>query len=97
MSHESQDKDRTGRYEIRVRGHLSPRWSEALADLDLTAEAGGTTLIHGVITDQAALHAILRQIRDLGLELLSLTRAPPGTSQADDDPSASLDKTGDLQ
>ena len=77
MSQEHQPNGQSGRYEIRVRGHLGPRWSDALEGLSLTAEPGGTTLIHGVVADQSALHAVLRQIRDLGLDLLSVSRGPP--------------------
>lgn len=66
-----------GHYRIRVRGHLGTRWSGAFGGLRITPEADGATVIEGFIRDQAALHAVLRQVRDLGLELLSVGRGPP--------------------
>ena len=45
--------------------------------MTLSLEASGSTLLEGQVADQAALHAILRRIRDLGLELLSVSRRPP--------------------
>ncbi len=64
------------RYEIRVRGHLADRWAGAFEGLALRREEGGVTLLSGTLTDQAALHALLRRIRDLGVPLLSVTREP---------------------
>ncbi|MEL6612797.1 MAG: hypothetical protein AAFQ53_11930 [Bacteroidota bacterium] len=58
-------------YEIRVRGHLDARWGERFA---LTQEAEGTTRLVGPVADQAALHALLRAVRDLGIPLLSVVR-----------------------
>jgi hypothetical protein len=62
------------RYEIRVRvqGELASTWSSVLADLAVAAEPDGTTLVTGVLADQAALHGLLAAIRDLGLSLVSL-------------------------
>ena len=76
MGHEPHHRNAAGHYEIRVNGRLAAHWSEALGGMRVTVEPAGTTLIHGPI-DQAALHAVLRQIRDLGLELVSVTRGPP--------------------
>ena len=39
----------------------------------LTREPDGTTVLTGVVVDQAALHGVLRQLADLGVPLLSLT------------------------
>ena len=63
-----------GRYEIRVQGHLAPRWSDWFDGLDLTREPGGTTLIAGDVTDQSALHGLLQKLRDAGLPLISVTQ-----------------------
>jgi hypothetical protein len=60
-------------YEIRAKGHLGPRWEAWFDGLSLTAEAGGITVIRGAIADQAALHGVLQKLRDVGLELVSLT------------------------
>ena len=62
-----------GRYEIRVRGHLDPRWAGWFDGLNLTREPGGTTLIEGEGVDQSALHGLLQRLRDAGLPLLSVT------------------------
>ena len=66
--------DAPGRYEIRVKGHLDARWSAWFDGLDLSRGPDGVTVIQGVIADQAALHGVLQKIRDLGLELVSVTR-----------------------
>jgi len=61
-------------YEIRVQGRLSTRWSAWFDGLALTTVDDGTTVIHGEVLDQAALHGLLQKLRDVGLPLLSLTR-----------------------
>jgi hypothetical protein len=62
------------RYRIRVRvqGEIAPAWSMLLADLAVTPEPDGTTLVSGELTDQAALHGLLAAIRDFGLSLISV-------------------------
>jgi hypothetical protein len=60
------------RYEIRVRGHLGSRWASWFDGMNLTAEDDGTTVIQGPVVDQAALHGLLQNLRDLGITLLSL-------------------------
>ena len=62
-------------YEIRVKGHLGPRWADWFDGMTLTASSDGTTLIHGPVVDQAALHGLLRTLRDLGLPLISVSPA----------------------
>ncbi len=76
-----------GRYEIRVRGHLDARWASQFAGLTITLEADGDTLLAGPVIDQAALHGVLKKVRDLGLSLLSVNPAPPleAPDQSDDD------------
>lgn len=64
-------------YRIRVRGRLAGRWSAQFEGMRITSEHGGTTLIDGTLVDQAALHAVLHRVRDLGLDLLSVDRGPP--------------------
>jgi hypothetical protein len=60
--------DRHGpHYEIRLQGHLDPRWAAWFDGLTLTRESDGTTVIHGSVVDQAALHGLLGKVRDLGL------------------------------
>jgi hypothetical protein len=64
-------------YEIRLKGHLPEHWSGWFADLRITREATGETLLVGPVVDQAALYGLLRQFRDLGLPLVSVVPIPP--------------------
>jgi hypothetical protein len=68
------DHHTSGRYEIRLKGHLDPRWAAWFDGLSLTHERDGTTVIHGRVVDQAALHGVLWKVRDLGLPLISVIR-----------------------
>lgn len=68
---------RTSRYEIRLRGHLDPRWAAQFEGLSLTQEPDGTTVLVGEVVDQAALHGLLRRVRDLGLPLVSVLDVEP--------------------
>ena len=58
-------------YQIRIKGHLDPLWNEWFEGLTLTLEDNGDTLLTGSVVDQAALHGLLKKIRDLGLPLVS--------------------------
>ena len=76
MTTPSRDRD-AGYYRIRVNGHLAPRWATRFDGMSLTQQDDGTTLIQGLVADQAALHGLLQQVRDTGLPLISVTRAAP--------------------
>ena len=65
------------RYEIRIQGHLGSRWAAWFDGLSLTNEPDGTTLISGLVVDQAALHGLLHKVRDVGLPLVSVTQVDP--------------------
>ena len=67
-----------GRYEIRVKGHLGNRWAAWFDGMTLTHSSDGTTIIHGPVADQAALHGLLQKTRDLGLPLISVNHVAPG-------------------
>lgn len=73
-------QDGTGRYEIRVKGHLGARWVAWFDGMTLTTLDDGTTLIEGPVVDQAALHGLLQKLRDLGIPLISLTPIPLDTA-----------------
>jgi hypothetical protein len=60
------------RYEIRVSG-LDARWATWFDGMTLTSTDDGSTVIRGALADQAALHGILRRVRDAGLPLISIT------------------------
>ena len=61
-----------GLYEIRIKGHLDDKWADWFDGLTITRADNGETLLHGTVIDQAALHGVLRKVRDLGLPLLSV-------------------------
>jgi len=80
------DENQQETYEVRIRGHLDPRWAARFGVPGLSHQTDGTTLIRGVAADQAVLHGLLTRIRDLGLTLVSVNR---NTSQPLDlDPTA---------
>ena len=68
-------------YQIRIKGHLSPGWTDWFEGLTLTLE-GGDTLLTGPVADQAALHGLLKKVRDLGVPLLSVVRVQPASPEA---------------
>ena len=61
-------------YQIRIKGHLGPRWTDWFGGMTITLEDNGDTLLTGPVVDQAELHGLLRRVRDLGLPLISVTR-----------------------
>jgi hypothetical protein len=61
-----------GLYEIRIKGHLDARWSDWFGSVTITLETNGSTLLTGTVVDQAALHGLLRKVRDLGMPLISV-------------------------
>jgi hypothetical protein len=68
-------------YQIRVEGHLGSQWADWFGGLSITLEENGDTLLTGPVVDQAALHGLLKKVRDLGMPLLSVVPLEPG--QAD--------------
>ncbi len=60
-------------YQIRLKGHLGEQWSAWFEGLAITLQDNGETLLEGPVVDQAALHGLLRKVRDLGLPLLAVT------------------------
>ncbi len=68
-------------YQIRIKGHLGSQWTDWFGGLTITLEDNGDTLLTGPVVDQAALHGLLKKVRDLGIPLLSVNCVQPG--QAD--------------
>jgi len=77
-----EDPDEPGLYAIRLKGHLDDRWAARFEGLTLTREDNGDTLLTGRVVDQAALHGLLRKVRDLALPLIAVTRVSPGQAVA---------------
>jgi hypothetical protein len=71
-------------YQIRLKGHLSQQWVDWFDNLTITVEDNGETLLTGPVIDQAALHGLLKKVRDLGMPLLSVIRVEPGQADAAD-------------
>ena len=65
-------------YQIRIKGHLGRQWTDWFEGLTITPEDNGETLLTGPVVDQAALHGVLRKVRDLGMPLISVMRVVPG-------------------
>jgi len=71
-------------YQIRIQGHLGRQWTDWFGGLTITLEDNGETLLTGPVVDQAALHGVLRKVRDVGLPLLSVNHVKPGEAEASD-------------
>ena len=69
-------------YQIRIKGHLGCQWTDWFERLTITLEDNGETLLTGPVVDQAALHGLLRKVRDLGMPLLSVICVRPGQADA---------------
>ena len=81
------DRDQPLVYRIRLRGHLGSEWTDWFDGLTITLEEDGDTLLTGPVADQAALHGLLKRVRDLGMPLVSvcpIERGSPSTSETDE-------------
>ena len=76
QGHRPGSPEGTGTYDIKVQGHLDRHWAERLDVPELVHEQDGTTVLRGVMADQAALHGLLQRIRDLGVTLISVIFVP---------------------
>ncbi len=64
-------------YQIRIKGHLAREWADWFEGLTISLEENGDTLLTGPVVDQAALHGLLKKVRDLGLPLFSVGPVTP--------------------
>jgi len=76
------DFDEPLAYQIRLKGHLGSDWAEWFGGLSVTLEGDGTTLLISPAIDQAALHGLLKKVRDLGLTLISINPIEPDRPEA---------------
>ncbi|MAU01234.1 MAG: hypothetical protein CL608_29165 [Anaerolineaceae bacterium] len=77
MSNKSESNEPTI-YQIRIGGRLGEQWTAWFAQMTLTVADNGDTLLTGPVVDQAALHGLLRKVRDLGLPLISVVQLQSG-------------------
>ena len=80
MSTERSSESEAGQpiiYQIRIKGHLGRQWTVWFDGLTITLEEDGNTLLAGTVVDQAALHGLLKKVRDLGMPLLLVNRVNP--------------------
>ena len=71
-------------YQIRIKGHLGCEWTDWFDGLTITLEEDGNTLLAGPVVDQAALHGLLKRVRDLGITLVSVNPVEPGQADVSD-------------
>jgi hypothetical protein len=71
-------------YQIRIKGHLGRQWTDWFEGLTITLEEDGETLLTGPVVDDAALHGLLKKVRDLGMPLLSVNRVEPDQEDVSD-------------
>ncbi|MGH2495467.1 MAG: hypothetical protein ACRDIV_12255 [Ktedonobacteraceae bacterium] len=71
-------------YQIRIEGHLGTQWTDWFGGLTITLADNGDTLLTGPVVDQAALHGLLKKVRDLGMPLVSVNRGKPGQADVSD-------------
>ena len=87
MSNELEPKPtpgQTGIYQIRIKGHLGSQWRDWFEGLTITLEEDGDTLLTGPVIDQAALHGLLKKVRDLGMPLVSVGPIEHGRADQSD-------------
>ena len=71
-------------YQIRIKGQLNSQWTDWFEGLTITLEEDGDTLLTGPVVDQAALHGLLKKVRDLGMPLISVCPFEHGQADQSD-------------
>lgn len=78
------DHDQPMIYEFKMKGHLGSQWADWFGDLTISLTDNGETLLTGLIVDQAALHGLLKKVRDLGMPLISVNRVKSDQTDSKD-------------
>ena len=84
MSNELEPKTNASQpvvYQIRLKGLLGSQWTNWFEGLSITLEEDGNTLLSGPVIDQAALHGLLKKVRDLGMPLVSVSQVQLNETQ----------------
>lgn len=76
------DSSQPAIYQITLQGHLGREWIDWFGHLTITLQEHGQTQLTGPVADQAALHSLLRKVRDLNMPLISVVRLDPDPSDA---------------
>jgi hypothetical protein len=87
LSNKNNPKTDSGKprvYQIRIKGQLDSQWTDWFEGLIITWEEDGDTLLTGPVVDQAALHGLLKKVRDLGIPLVSISPVEPGQEDTPD-------------
>lgn len=74
------DPDQPTFYRIKIKGQLDSQWTDWFEGMNITLDEDGNTILTGMVIDQAALHGLLKKIRDLGFPLVSVCPGKPGIS-----------------
>jgi hypothetical protein len=64
-------------YQIRIKGHLGNAWTDWFDGLTIQLTDNGETVLTGPVADQAALHGLLRKVRDVAMPLVSVICVSP--------------------
>lgn len=81
----TEDHHEPAQYKIRIKGHLDHRWADQFESMSFIHESDGTTTFAGSVVDQAALHGLLRKVRDLGMHLISVIQVEIKQANEPDD------------
>ena len=57
---------------ITIKGHLDKKWEESFEGMEISYK-NDSTILTGIIIDEARLHGFLNLIRDLNLKLISVS------------------------
>lgn len=59
--------------EIRIKGYIKDQWSGWFDGLIMSHSDPDETILTGIVSDQVALYGVISHLRDLGLQLKSVS------------------------